>query len=48
MRRKIEWIAKQIRHYTEMLDRAVTLAEIGKAIRMRRLYENALLRLGEE
>ena len=48
MKRKIEQLTRQIQRYTEMLDHAATLTEIGEAIRMKRLYENVLLSLEED
>lgn len=48
MKRKIEWLTKQIKHYTDMLDHATTAEEIKVATRMKKAYENALLSLEEE
>lgn len=48
MKRKIAHLTKMIKHYTQALDHATTPAEIGMALKMKTLYENALIALEEQ
>lgn len=48
MKRKIEHLSKKIAEYNDRLDHAATPEEIEWALRMKRIYENALLSLEEK
>ena len=45
LRRVIDRLTKKLSEWSDKLDHAKTAEEIGKATRMKRLYENALLEL---
>lgn len=47
MKRKIEHLMKKLREYTDLLDHATTRGQIKEALKMKRLYESALLALEE-
>ena len=45
LKRKYDHLTKMARKYEADLDRATTPEEIGKALRMKRLYEDAMIAL---